>query len=100
MRFLQLLPGAMGESIKGSIVNVNLCDNQGYEARSYCWSDAVKPVRICIGKQYIDVIRNLHDALVELRDKEESRNSCIDAICVGQFDVSERSQQAGIMRQI
>jgi hypothetical protein len=99
-RLLQLLPGATGEPIKGSIVNVNLCDNPGYEALSYCWGDAVNTIRIYIGKQYIDVTRNLHDALVKLRDKEDSRTLWIDAICIDQCNVSERSQQVGIMRQI
>jgi hypothetical protein len=75
-RLLQLLPGETGEPIKGSIVNVNLCDNPGYEALSYCWGDAVNTIRIYIGRQYIDVTRNLHDALVELRDKEDSRTLC------------------------
>lgn len=99
-RLLQLLPGATGEPIKGSIVNVNLYDNPGYEALSYCWGDAANTIRIYIGKEYIDVTRNLHDALVKLRDKEDPRTLWIDAICINQYNVSERSQQVGIMGQI
>lgn len=99
-RLLQLLPGATGEPIKGSIVNVNLCDNPGYEALSYCWGDTANTIRIYIGKEYIDVTRNLHDALVKLRDKGDPRTLWIDTICINQYNVLERSQQVGIMGQI
>lgn len=99
-RLLQLLPGSIDEPIECSIVNVNLYNNPDYEALSYCWGDAANPIRIHIGKEYLDVTRNLHDALVRLRDVENSRTLWIDAICIDQWNVVERSQQVGIMRQI
>ena len=99
-RLVQLLPGSTGEPIQCSIMNVNLYDNPDYEALSYCWGDAANPIRVYSGKEYIDVTRNLHDALVKLRDAENSRTLWIDAICIDQCDLQERSQQVGIMKQI
>lgn len=71
-----------------------------FEALSYCWGNAANFLRIYIGKEYIDVTQNLHDALLKLRDKEKARTLWIDAICINQQDLSERSQQVTIMRQI
>lgn len=99
-RLLQLLPSSTSEPIQCSIVNVNLYDNPDYEALSYCWGDAANPIRIHSGKEYIDITRNLHDALVNLRDAENPRTLWIDAICINQCDLQERSQQVGIMKQI
>lgn len=99
-RLLQLLPGSTSGPIQCSVVNVNLCDNPYYEALSYCWGEAANPIRIHSGKEHIDVTRNLHDALLDLRDVENSRTLWIDAIRINQCDLQERSQQVGIMRQI
>jgi Heterokaryon incompatibility protein (HET) len=100
IRLLQLLPSSTSEPIKCRIVNVDLYDNPDYEALSYCWGDAANPIRIYSGNEYIEVTRNLHDALVHLRDVENPRTLWIDAICINQRDSQERSQQVGIMRQI
>ncbi|KAH8647031.1 heterokaryon incompatibility protein-domain-containing protein [Tricladium varicosporioides] len=81
-------------------MNVNLYDNPDHEALSYCWGDAANPIRIHSGKESIDITRNLHDALVKLRDAENSRTLRIDAICIAQCDLQERSRQVGIMMQI
>jgi hypothetical protein len=100
IRLLHLQPGSPGEPVNCSLVHQNLYDKPDFEALSYCWGDAANPVRINIGEEYIDVTRNLHDALLKLRDKENSRTLWIDAICINQDDLAERSQQVTIMKQI
>jgi hypothetical protein len=99
-RLLQLLPGSKEEPIKCGVVNINLYDKPDYEALSYCWGNPANTIRIHSGKEYIEVTRNLHDALVQLRNEDNSRILWVDAICINQDDHGERSQQVGIMRQI
>ncbi|KAB5526422.1 heterokaryon incompatibility protein-domain-containing protein [Coniochaeta sp. 2T2.1] len=99
-RLLQLLPGLADEPINCSIANVNLCDNPGYEALSYCWGNTANTIRISCDKEFLDVTHNLHDALVTLRDKDKPRTLWIDAICIDQENLFERSQQVGSMRDI
>lgn len=100
IRLLHLRPGSPGEPVKCSIVHQNLRDKPDFEALSYCWGDAANPLRIYIGKDYINVTQNLHDALLKLRDEENTRTLWIDAICINQDDLAERSQQVTIMKQI
>lgn len=100
IRLLHLRPGSPGEPVNCSIVHQNLCDKPDFEALSYCWGDTANPLRIYVGKDYIDVTQNLYDALLKLRDKENTRTLWIDAICINQDDLAERSQQVTIMKQI
>ncbi|KAL7898336.1 heterokaryon incompatibility domain-containing protein [Trichoderma sp. TUCIM 5745] len=100
IRLLHLRPGSPGEPVNCSIVHQNLCDKPDFEALSYCWGDAANPLRIYVGRHYIDVTQNLHDALLKLRDKKKTKTLWIDAICINQDDLAERSQQVTIMKQI
>ena len=79
---------------------VRVVDSIHCRPLSYCCGDAANSIRVHSGKGYIDVTRNRHDALIRLRDVEKSRTLWIDAICINQCDLQERSQQVGIMRQI
>lgn len=97
---LQLLPGSACDPIKCSIENVNLYDKPVYEALSYCWGNISDTVTIYIDIGCIEVTRNLRDALATLRDEQESRMLWVDAVCINQLDIPERSHQVRIMRQI
>jgi hypothetical protein len=75
-----------------------------YEALSYTWgldNDQITIQVLCPGKKTSLTIReNLHDALKHLRNEADSRMLWIDAICVNQEDMAERSHQVGRMRDI
>ncbi|KAH7308420.1 heterokaryon incompatibility protein-domain-containing protein [Stachybotrys elegans] len=100
IRLLQLLPGSAEEPIKCSIIVVNLYDDPAYEALSYYWGDTASSIPIQSGEELINVTSNLHDALVNLRLKDKLRVLWVDAVCINQADLLERSQQVGIMKQI
>lgn len=71
-----------------------------YEALSYTWGAprGTRPV-LCEG-QAILVTPNCEQALLHLRQKFKARNLWIDAICIDQQSVPEKSQQVPIMGDI
>lgn len=73
-----------------------------YEALSYCWGQDEVYEFIDIDGHEVPVRRNLWLALHHLRYPEAGRRRVIwvDAICVNQEDLSERSAQVAIMYAI
>lgn len=91
-----------------------------YEALSYVWGSTDNPQSIIVRDcpiSYDDddespatapakkvgtlsVTRNLHEALVQLRDRFIDRVLWIDAICINQADLDERSCQVASMARI
>lgn len=71
-----------------------------YEALSYCWGDNTVKTPIVCNDARLDITRNLKSALQHLRDAVNTRALWIDAICINQDDVAERTQQVGCMREI
>jgi hypothetical protein len=105
IRLLTLLPGNFGEEIhvRLSIRTLTQKSALSYEALSYAWGTAEDPTNIYVGKSkdyVLSVSKNLVCALDHLRFKERSRTLWIDAICVDQQNLEERSQQVGMMADI
>jgi Heterokaryon incompatibility protein (HET) len=53
-----------------------------------------------VNKQRLDVTKNLHVALLYLRDHFLERTLWVDAICINQNDKKERGQQIRLMANI
>jgi hypothetical protein len=99
-RVVRLLPAEDLEDIQLVIECVELDNCASYEALSYCWGDpSVKTTIRCDGGS-LHVTKNLKSALLYLRNRTEERLLWIDAVCINQEDLQERSQQVGIMRDI
>lgn len=76
-----------------------------FEALSYTWGSPENPIDIFInqsrgGFSILSVTKNLGDALPYLRFEDRDRVLWIDAICVNQQDLEERSQQVKRMAEI
>lgn len=72
-----------------------------YEALSYQWGDVEKkPRAISVNGQKLWITANLWQALIYLRRVGQSRTLWIDAICINQNDVDERSHQVAMMAEI
>ncbi|KIM94136.1 hypothetical protein OIDMADRAFT_136552, partial [Oidiodendron maius Zn] len=71
-----------------------------YEALSYTWGGEHKPDSISIGERCLPVTKNLHAALICLRDRFIGRVIWVDAICIDQEDYDERGQQVRFMAEI
>jgi hypothetical protein len=55
---------------------------------------------IRVNDQAFFVQRNLHEALLSLRQVPLSRYLWIDAICINQIDIEEKNHQVGLMKHI
>ena len=71
-----------------------------YEALSYVWGSQEKPIDIQVGVQNLAVTQKLAQALSYLRYSDKPRTLWIDAICVNQQDLKERSRQVRRMADL
>ncbi|KUJ09719.1 HET-domain-containing protein, partial [Mollisia scopiformis] len=99
-RLAVLQPGSRTTSIRVKLVHTTFADRPKYEALSYAWgrADVVKGVEL--NGRRVEIRVNLWLALVHLRRTKEERLLWIDAICINQADLEERSEQVQIMAYI
>ncbi|KAE9363268.1 AAA-domain-containing protein [Stipitochalara longipes BDJ] len=75
-----------------------------YLALSYVWGDPLQREQILLDGHEFSVTRNLHRALLHLAESQEValKGLCvwIDALCINQDDLEERSSQVKIMELI
>lgn len=106
IRLLHLLPGSRGSSCRCTLSHHSLKnDNVKYTALSYTWGSQDNPQSIIIEDPAnecwsISVTRNLFIALDHIRAENETRTLWIDAICIDQNNIPERSYQVQRMREI
>jgi hypothetical protein len=92
----------------GDLEHVSLVNPGPYIALSYCWGDRTNSQRLKIGAYAsfleVNITDNLASALRALWNKKKigvvHLRIWIDAICINQNDLYERSQQVQVMRQI
>jgi hypothetical protein len=101
IRILTILPALSAAApILASLRHVSLQEDPKFEALSYTWGNDEPHNTIIIDGQYFAVRDNLVAALRRLRWTFTSRHIWIDAVCINQEDVSERSEQVKLMRTI
>ncbi|KAF2709193.1 HET-domain-containing protein [Pleomassaria siparia CBS 279.74] len=91
------------DPIKCTIQHARLSDaSLKYEAVSYAWGDTshLEPVYFHDGRRELEVGRNCHSVLENLRQKGHDRLLWIDAICINQGNLVERASQVCIMDNI
>ncbi|RYC64535.1 hypothetical protein CHU98_g1687 [Xylaria longipes] len=111
LRLLRILPGEADGELRGTIVHEFSTSNPIYLAISYAWSDhsLFSEADECRGLDrlvvddvsFIPIGENLSSFLRQVRlvDKETD-NMWIDAVCINQEDLSERSAEVLHMRKI
>jgi hypothetical protein len=101
-RLIKILPGEAISSMKCHIFEINLHDIPvaGYSALSYCWGSASKTEPITLNHYPFFVTENLYAALQVLRESHSTNLFWIDAICINQSDLEERSAQVQNMKRI
>jgi hypothetical protein len=101
IRLVELLPSQHKTAdIKCILRLESLSRNPSYEALSYVWGDAAKLKHIDVCGHAFYVTNNLEIALHSLRLWNKSRVLWIDAICINQNDVVEKSSQVLQMGEI
>ncbi|KAF2660096.1 HET-domain-containing protein [Lophiostoma macrostomum CBS 122681] len=99
-RILELHPGTHEAPLKVSLRVTTHRESPVYEALSYVWGDSGLKRSISCGGKILDVTDNLYEALLGLRSPVQAKIMWIDAICICQEDLAERSQQVAIMGSI
>ena len=101
-RLLSLHPRRLrkDDCIETSISIHRLADAPPYEALSYVWGQSEHPIQIIVNDRPSYVTKNLHEALMRLRDKAKYRTLWVDAVCINQRNDTEKSQQVLHMRSI
>lgn len=100
IRLLSLKPGDKPSPISAIIKSFPLWESPAFEALSYCWGDPFCKVSITCNGAILHITGNLDSALRHLRQPDSHRMLWIDALCINQEDLLERSQQVAIMRHI
>ncbi|KAK5677559.1 hypothetical protein LTS10_010131 [Elasticomyces elasticus] len=99
IRLLHLRPGA--GDLQADLAVVDLADQPEYEALSYTWGDRTLDKSIVLGgRSRLPVTDNLWRALRGLRYRWRSRVLWVDALCIDQKNIGERSMQVAFMGQI
>jgi hypothetical protein len=101
IRLLTLLPATSeADPVQCSIATVELTTAPAFESLSYCWGEVTQKKLIkCKNRPFL-VTQSLHSALQNLRQQTKERVLWIDAICINQDDMEERSAQVVLMRDI
>ena len=93
-----------GEDIYCTLEFATLYDkpqsNPIYEALSYAWGNRREKRMIFVNGVPFAITRNLDVVLRYLRSRSHDRTLWIDAICIDQSNLSEKSHQVAFMRQI
>ena len=103
IRLIELLPSDDEEGdIRFNIRSSSLVDptREHYDAISYCWGDPRHLSPVFCADSVIWITDNLYNALYRLRQRSQARLLWIDAICINQSDVDEKSWQVQMMAEI
>ena len=103
IRFVILHPATISSPIEVNILKTNLTCKPSFEALSYTWGDqrTLRPITVHGAKrQALYVTENLEAALRHLRYTDKIRLLWIDALCINQGDIKERSLQVMRMGDI
>lgn len=109
IRIVEILPGAV-DRVCCKIHHVNLNElprsatgpgqRMTFEALSYKWDAQIFREYVWCDDKVLPVTESLYIALRRLRNPSSSRLFWIDAVCINQSDMLERSSQVALMRVI
>ncbi|KAF2264100.1 hypothetical protein CC78DRAFT_464340, partial [Lojkania enalia] len=109
IRLLTILPGSLYQDLECRLSHVDHDQtsskgqknaNPSYKALSYVWGDPKAVSWIILDDVLVGVTKDLHHALRHLRHASEPRQFWVDALCINQNDVLEKTEQIKKMKQI
>lgn len=100
LRLVTIQPDQWNSDIQCLLATHYVETTPPYEALSYVWGqlDGQKP--IFLNSTLVSVTANLESALRHLRHEKQERTLWVDAICINQGDIAERSSQVLLMSKI
>ncbi|KAI1503912.1 heterokaryon incompatibility protein-domain-containing protein [Biscogniauxia marginata] len=104
IRLIKILPGAVQDDIECYLDQMPLSTDPKYYALSYVWGDDSIRRTITVNGQPFQITNNLHEALHQFRQFPEhgylDNYFWVDAICINQEDLDERSHEVSRMMEI
>lgn len=105
IRVLELVPGQFTDDLVICLHAVSLHEGSPprYEALSYVWGTGASTSKVNLGDTSgpsLPITANLESALRYLRLPNASRTLWVDALCINQMDMQERSAQVQLMGEI
>ncbi|KAK0643853.1 heterokaryon incompatibility protein-domain-containing protein [Cercophora newfieldiana] len=102
IRLLRLLPHEHSDAtIECHLLEVDHYEDRTYAALSYVWGEQTEQkLTILLDDHPFQVTPNLHEALKHFRHESRPRLLWVDAICINQQDVAEKSDQVSRMQRI
>ncbi|KAH6866350.1 heterokaryon incompatibility protein-domain-containing protein [Alternaria rosae] len=102
IRVLEVAPASFDEPVECTMKRVSLVDDPvpAYETISYCWGAPRDPSAIKLNGRQIHVPANSEAAVRRMRLSDRPRVLWIDAICIDQSSVTERSAQVTFMTTV
>ncbi|CAG9945984.1 unnamed protein product [Clonostachys rosea f. rosea IK726] len=82
------------------VVSLDQTQIPNFVALSYAWGDVEKAVDVQVSGHPVRLTRHLYDILQYLSLDESSDFFWIDALCINQDDIDERSAQVLLMREV
>ncbi|KAI0123070.1 heterokaryon incompatibility protein-domain-containing protein [Xylariales sp. AK1849] len=79
---------------------VSLDQASGYCALSYVWGDESPTVEVVLGGNPVSIRRNLYEALIQVLQNGLKHEIWVDAICIDQVNLEEKSWQVNQMGDI
>ncbi|KAI1361255.1 heterokaryon incompatibility protein-domain-containing protein [Xylaria arbuscula] len=98
VRVIELLPGSQDDPTKCKLKLSNIHDIR--MPLSYVWGTETSSKDILVDQQWFSVTKNLYEILDTLRRPTVSRTIWVDAICINQSNVEERTYQVRLMGDI
>ncbi|CAK1366442.1 unnamed protein product [Cercospora beticola] len=71
-----------------------------YKAISWAWGDSSKKAQIVLNNQVVEVSQNAQTLLRRFCFEQQHSPIWLDAICINQADMAERSEQVAIMHHV
>ncbi|PSN64857.1 HET-domain-containing protein [Corynespora cassiicola Philippines] len=101
VRLLRVLPGSGTDQICCELFPTSIREASGkYIAGSYTWGPSFPTATITLNGSSFDIRENLHDFLKVCRHSDDAVLIWVDAICIDQSNLVERTRQVGLMVEI
>jgi hypothetical protein len=100
IRLLNIGPGQYNDPLQGYLSVQSLDLVVDFEALSYVWGPSDPKQLLLLDDQEFYIRSNIHSFLRRLRDPHRPRKLWLDAVCIDQNNINERSHQVSLMRDI
>jgi len=100
IRLLTVCSGSFEDEIRCKLHTVSLNATPAYTALSYCWGNKDEQGEVVVDEKKTTIMKSLEIALRYLRNGYEDVVVWVDAICINQENLKEKSSQVRIMSNI